>query len=382
VVDPVGLLVVVVAAFAGGAFGAAVGALPALTLAGVALVVGELAELLGGAPPPTAGSPATLGATGLTASVGLGPFLGPQVAFAGGAAAAAFAARKGSLDHPFPYHHAKAVARPLGLRADALVAGGAFGVVGLLLTGLSAGTFGPVGGTLPWPGLPWDPLAFSIVVSGFLHRLAFGYPLVGTVRGGVLDMRPYARGERRGPPPTRRDEDASPPDAEELASTHLSRFVVEPWRPEQSDWVRVALVGVGAGVLAALVTYLTGRPLLAFGLAVASLAFVLVDDERIPDAFPVTYHVALPAGVAVVGLAGGATGGAVAAAVSPAVALVAGALVGTFAALVGEVAQRVLYAHADTHLDPPMVAILLTSFLLAVLDVAGVLTQNTIPTPF
>jgi hypothetical protein len=266
------------------------------------------------------------------------------------------------------------VDHPLGLRVDALVAGGAFGVVGLLLTGLSAGSFGPVGGDLPWPGLPWDPIAFAVVCSGVLHRLVFGYPLVGTVRGAVLDMRPYARGERRGPAPTRRDEDASAPDPEELASTGLSRFVVEPWRPTQSDWGRVALVGVGAGVLAALVTYLTGRPLLAFGLAVASLAFVLVEDERIPEWLPVTYHVALPAGVVVVGLAGGASGGAVAGAVSPVVALVAG--------LVGEVAGRVLYAHADTHLDPPMVSLLVTSFLLAVLDAAGLIAQHTVPTPF
>lgn len=379
-VDPVGLLVLLVAAFAGGAFGAAVGALPALTLAGVAVVVGELATLLGRSPPPAAGSPAALGATGLTASVGLGPFLGPHVAFAGGAAAAAFAARKGSLDHPFPYHHAKDVTHPLGLRPDALVAGGAFGVLGVLLTGLSAGSFGPVAGGLPWPALPWDPIAASVVLSGFLHRLAFGYPLVGTVRGGLLDMRPYRRGERRSRAPTRRDEDDAPPDPEELASTHLSRFVVEPWRPAQSEWVRVTLVGAGGGVAAALVAYLTGRPLLAFGLALASLAFVVVEDDRIPDGVPVTYHVALPAAVLAVGLVGDASGGV--GVPSLGLAVLAGAVMGVFAALVGEVAGRALYAHADTHLDPPMVSLLVTSFVLAVLDTAGVLAQSTIPTPF
>lgn len=382
-VDAVGLALLLLAAFAGGAFGAALGALPALTLTGVAIVVGEVAALLGGPAAPTAGSPAALGATGLTASVGLSPFLGPHVVFGGGAAAAAFAARKGYLDHPFPYHHAKDVTHPLGRRVDVLLAGGAFGVVGLLLTGVSAGTFGSVGGGLPWPALPWDPIAASIVLSGFLHRLAFGYPLVGTVRGGVLDMRPYERGERRPPAPTRSGEDDSPPDPEELASTGLSRYVVEPWRPEQSDWVRVTLVGAVAGVVAALVTYLTARPLLAFGLAIASLAFVLIEDERIPDEVPVTYHVALPASVVVVGLAGGATTAAgVAGALSPVVAVVAGGVMGVFAGLLGEVAQRVLYAHADTHLDPPAVALLGTSLVIALLDVAGVIAQNTIPTPF
>jgi hypothetical protein len=380
VVEAVGLLVVLAAAFVGGAFGAAVGALPALTLSGIAIVATELLSVLGPSSPPSAGTPAALGATGLTASVGLGPLLGPHVVFGGGAAAAAFAARKGYLDHEFPYHHAKAVDHPLGLRPDALVVGGAFGVLGLLWTALSAGTFGPVGGGLPWPGLPWDPIAASVVLSAFCHRLAFGYPLVGTVRGALLDMRPYERGERRPPSPTRRDEDDSPPDPEELASAGLSRFVVEPWQPAWSDPLRVTLVGAGVGLVAALLTYLTGRPLLAFGLALAALAFVLVDDERIPDDVPVTYHAALPAGVVVVGLAGGATGGT--AAVSPVVAILAGTAMGAFAGAVGEVAGRVLYAHGDTHLDPPMVALLVTSLLVAVLDVAGLLAQTTIPTPF
>ena len=381
-VEAVGLLVLLVAAFLGGAFGAAVGALPALALSGVALAATELLSLLGPSPPPNAGTPATLGATGLTASVALGPFLGPHVVFGGGAAAAAYAARKGYFDHGFQYHHAKAVDHPLGLRPDALVAGGAFGVLGALLVGLSAGTFGPVAGGLPWPALPWDPIAFAVVLSAFLHRVAFGYPLVGRVRGGLLDMRSYERGERCSLAPTRRDEEGAPSDPEALASRALARFVVEPWHPDWSDWPRVALVGAAVGVVAALLTYLTGRPLLAFGLSLAALVFVLLDDERLPDAVPVTYHAALPAGVVVVGLGGGPSSGAAAAGVSPAVAVLAGAAMGTLAAMVAEVAGRALYAHADTHLDPPMVALFLTSFLLAVLDMSGVLAQNTIPTPF
>ncbi|MFC7027309.1 hypothetical protein ACFQH8_06925 [Halomicroarcula sp. GCM10025710] len=43
------------------------------------------------------------------------------------------------------------------------------------------------------------------------------------------------------------------------------------------------------------------------------------------------------------------------------VALLVGALFGIVGALFGEVLQRVFYAHADTHLDPPAASIVVTS---------------------
>ncbi|PSP50580.1 hypothetical protein BRC75_00400, partial [Halobacteriales archaeon QH_7_69_31] len=119
------VLALLVAAFAGGALGAAVGALEAFSLAGVLIVVGEATDLAGGAATPAAGDDlAALGSTGLTASVGLGPLFGPHVAFAGGAAATAFAARQGHLDTDFGYHEAKHVTRALGPRVDVMAVGG------------------------------------------------------------------------------------------------------------------------------------------------------------------------------------------------------------------------------------------------------------------
>jgi hypothetical protein len=56
-------------------------------------------------------------------------------------------------------------------------------------------------------------------------------------------------------------------------------------------------------------------------------------------------------------------------------------LAGALAGVLGELAGRVLYAHADTHLDPPAASIVLTTFLIGLLDVLGLLSQGVIPAP-
>ena len=63
-------------------------------------------------------------------------------------------------------------------------------------------------------------------------------------------------------------------------------------------------------------------------------------------------------------------------------ALVVGVVFGVVGALAGELSQRILYAHAETHLDPPAASIVLTSLLLGVLSMAGVLPSAVwVPTP-
>ena len=360
------VLALLVAAFAGGALGAAVGALEAFSLAGVLIVVGETVNVAGDAAPDPVGGPTVLGSTGLTAGLGLGPLFGPHVAFAGGAAATAFAARQGHLDTDFGYHQAKHVTRALGPRVDVMAVGGAFGVLGVLVTYASVSM-----------GLPWDPIAFSIVVTGLLARVALGYPLVGTVRGdGLLDMSPYADRARR---PPRADGGVPARSGIDPAETTGGerRFAVEPWLPHQYRWGEVAALGAVVGVFGAFVTYRSASPLLAFGIAAATLLFLCVGVER----FPVTHHVALVSSLAVVGLAGGvATPAAVAGEVGLLAALLVGAAFGVVTALAGELAQRVVYAHADTHVDPPAAAIVVGSFLVALLDVIGVFQQSVVPT--
>jgi hypothetical protein len=373
VVELVTALALTLVAFAGGALGAAIGGYPALSVAGFVVVVGEVVKLTRGPVASATADQAGVGATGITAAVGLGTGFGPHVALGGGVAAAAYAARRFDGESDFAYHEAKHVTRALGTAPDVLFVGGVFGVIGL---GLAQGAVAL--------GVPTDPVALAIVGSAFLHRIAFGYPLVGEVRGGLLDMRPFERGERRAP---RADGGtAGSVTAAESRGGATTRYVVEPWLPYQYRWANVTLLGAVVGVFAAFVTYQTGSPFLAFGLTATSLVFFSLGRER----FPVTHHMALPASIVVVALVGAADPTLVAGGVTPAeieaavtlhLAVVAGGIAGAVAGLFGELSQRVLYAHADTHLDPPAAAIVLTVLLIGLLELAGVWTTGLIPMP-
>ena len=164
-----------IAAFAGGAFGAALGALPAFIFTGFLVVAGEAAVI------------ANADAGSITGSVAFGAPFSPAISFAGGAAAAAYAAKRGYMESGFDYHNAKDIAFALGTKPDVLAVGGAFGILGYWLT-VASSTF----------ALPWDPIAMGVTLSALAHRVAFGYPVIGKVRGdGILDMTPFEREEMR-----------------------------------------------------------------------------------------------------------------------------------------------------------------------------------------
>lgn len=333
------LLGLALVAFAGGAVGAAIGGYQALGIAGLLIVLGEGAAVLNVA----------------SIDAGLAPAFGPHVAFVGGVAAAAYAARQGYLDEgPFGYHPAKNVTTGLGARVDLLVVGGVFGAVGFGLARASAGA-----------GLPWDPIAFAVVVSALLHRIVLGFPLIGTVHGeSVLDMSPFDAGERR--TPLRPD-----------GGSDAGRYAVEPWLPHQYRWHDVAALGAVVGVVAAFLTLRTANPYFAFGLAAASLLFVSAGVDR----FPVVYHMALVPSFAAVGLAGGASSPeAMAAETALSVLLLGGAAFGAVTAVFGELFQRLLYAHADTHFDAPMAAVLVGTLLVSALQSVGLLAGAPVPT--
>jgi len=337
------------AAFAGGAFGASIGALPSFSLAGLVVVLGELYVLAG----------RTLGVDAIpvdiTGSIGFGVVLGPHVAFGGGAAALAYASKRGYLDSDGEHYPAKDVTRGLGSRPDVLAVGGVFGIVGYWIATASV--------TL---SVPVDPVALGVVGSALLHRAALGYSLVGARPGRWFDMSPYER--TRG--------------AESEALADGGATSVEPWLPYQYRWGNVLMIGLVVGVLGAYVAYLTASPFLAFGISVVALVFLNADVAEIP----VTHHISLPASTAVLALVGvpmtDLTPALVASAVPLWVALVVGAGFGIVGALFGEVLQRILYAHAETHLDPPAASIVVTSFLIAVLAMSGVLASPVwVPTP-
>ena len=339
-----------IAGLAGGMLGAAIGALPALSLAGLVIVVGEVVGPDGLLAEETVfgTDPAAVDVVGVTGTVGLGPVLGPHVAFAGGVAAAAFVGRRETFDTTFRYHQAKNISKPLGTEPSRLLVGGVFGVLGVLLARLAAGS-----------GVPVDPVFFAVVVSAFVHRIAFGYTLIGRIRGldrSVLDMSPHERHDRWGE------------EGYETAQGTEGRKVVEVWLPDHYQWANVAALGLAVGIASGYIALVTNSAFLAFGLTMAALAFLALGLYS----FPVTHHMALPAGIAAL---------AVVVDFDPLVALVAAGVFGVLGGVLGELTQRLFYAHGDTHVDPPAMSIVLTSLLLTLLATAGVLEPEMIPYP-
>lgn len=386
-----------IAAFAGGAFGAALGALPAFIFTGFMVIAGEAANIIGKAVAGAseAGAAGELAAVGITGSIAFGAPFSPAISFAGGAAAAAYAAKKGYMESGFDYHNAKDIAFAQGTKPDVLAVGGAFGILGYWFTVLSSSF-----------GMPYDPIAMGVVLSAVAHRLVFGYDIIGDTSGGIFNMKPFKDGNRRviGEAATKDDEtgvDESVADGGERSeasrtsserssdgseseprsdggTTAEGRFVVEPWLPHQYEWANVAMIGLVVGILAAFIAYETGSPFLAFGISAASLVFLNCGVEKIP----VTHHISLPASTAALALAPASVSisqvppAEVASAVPLLPALVVGGVFGVVCALAGEVIQRVFYAHADTHFDPPAAAIVVGTFLVAVLAIVGVFPQS------
>lgn len=343
----------ILAAFAGGAFGSSIGALPAFVFTGFLVMAGETASILSGDILQVLAMDAELAnANSITGSLGFGPVFGPHISFAAGAAASAFAAKKGYMDTGFPYHEAKNIAYALGPKPDVMFVGGLFGILGYWFTTLSSAL-----------ALPWDPIAMGVVLSAFVHRLVFGYPIIGDRKEGLLNMKPFEANDRR----------VIGEAAAEGNEQKKGRFTVEPWLAHQYKWSHVSMLGVVVGILAAFITYKTGSVFLPFGISAATLLFLNCGVANIP----VTHHISIVASTAIVAATGGSLPES-----SMALMLLLGGLFGIIAALFGELIQRIYYAHSDTHLDPPAAAIVMGTFLIALLAMAGIFPSSAwVPLP-
>lgn len=333
-----------IAAFAGGAFGAAIGALPAFVFTGFLVMLGEGVRILSGDYSGLMGlNPETLNSASITSQIAFGPVFGPHISFAGGVAASAYAAKKGYMNTGFAYYEAKNIGYALGPKPQLLIVGGLFGILGYWITTLS-NIF----------ALPWDPIAIAVVLSAIAHRLVFKYPVIGNTKRGLLNMDPFRKEEKR-----------------EKGS---DRLLVEPWLSHQYKWGDVCAIGTVVGILAAFITIQTGSAFLPFGISAATLLFLNLGVEKIP----VTHHISLVGSTSVIA----ATGGDLTS-VSLSALLLLGALFGLIAAVFGELVQRIFYAHADTHLDPPAAAIVLGTLLIAIFYMSGIFQSSEwIPIPF
>jgi len=325
-----------IAGAVGGAFGAALGALPAFVFTGFLVMTGGLSASPGGQE--------AIGGIG----IGFGPVFGPHISFAAGAAAAAYAAKKGILQSGFDYHNGKDITFALGSRPDVLAVGAAFGMFGIL----SERMFRML-------AVPTDPIAITVVLSAFLHRIVFGYSVIGVVSSkadGYFDMGPFEREEMRPEGEVFGDGEKDGPD----------RLAVEPWLPNMYLWSHVAAIGLVTGAVAGYAAFQSGSPFLGFGISAASLIFLNLGIEKIP----VTHHMTLPGATAFVAVS--TSGNAALAGLGPGAALIIAAVFGLIGALLGEVLQRLFYAHGSTHVDPPAFSIFINHSFIAVLAFAGI----------
>lgn len=228
-------LVSILVAFAGGIFGAAVGALGAFVILGFLIIAGVAAQ-----------------ATGADLlSIPLGAAFGPHVGgFAAGVAAAAYAAKKGKLEGGKDI-----VTALMGLNSpDVLLVGGIFGIVGYLINWV----FSLVG--FAWT----DTVALTVVTSAIIARTLWGNGAFGKVAKGQSRFAP-AEGSQ--------------------------------WLPWQSIMNQRLLIGLGAGLLSAYIALLVGAEnggvVLGFAISAISLAPLGFGLK-----VPVTHHVTLVAAVA------------------------------------------------------------------------------------
>ncbi|MFB6120532.1 MAG: hypothetical protein ABEJ68_05380 [Halobacteriaceae archaeon] len=332
--------VLLITALAGGAFGAAIGALPAFIFTGFVVFLGEgvaiLQRQIGGLEAVPKGE---LG-TGLTGVIGFGAITGPHIAFAGGVAASAYAGVKYPEMEPdgWDYHFGKNILYAFGTKPDVLAVGAVFGALGMLIAKVS--------GSL---GVPTDGIALSVVATAVVARLVFGYPIVGRAAGSsVFDMSPFEREETRATD----------------GGTESVRLATEPWLPHQYRWSGVTAIGLVGGVLAGYIWLQTGSIFMGYAISAMSLLFLQLGVEKIP----VTHHMTLMGSV-----------GAVVAmpmAESQLVALLAAGALGAVAGVIGEASQRVFYAHSDTHVDPPAMAIAAVMLAVGVLYLADVIPNS------
>ena len=303
---------ILLAAFGGGLFGAAIGALPAFVFTGIAVLVAFGAGLGG----------ASFDVIGL---VVFGPVTRPHITFAGGSAAAAFAARRGDIED------GKDILTPLAGLGDPLplLVGGLFGAGGYALQVLLMNLLPPFQ-TAFYPTYI-DVIAVVVTVSAIITRLAFGR----TGLFGSLDAEARERGR---------------------FSTGEGRV----WLAYQEGFLQASVVGLGTGILAAWVAtqlvafdpaLLPFGVLLGYGISATALIFLQFGFQ-----VPVTHHMTLPASVAAVGVlvAGG----------PQVVAILVGAVAGILGALLGELFSRLFLIHGDTHLDPPANAIIVMSVVI------------------
>lgn len=283
--------------FAGGIFGAAIGALPVWILCGLAVLIGATMNF-------TINNPAFM------TLVAWGSFLGPHTSFAGGTAAAAYAAKKGLLGG------GRDICTPLiGLNnPKVLFVGGLFGALGYIL--LWAIMQVPNYSQIAWT----NTIALAVILNMIIARLVFG-------KSGVFGS--VRKGQNRW-----------------MQTSEAS------WLLYQSDPLQLILLGIAVGIPAAYFTHLLPNSGgIVFGFATILLVFMQFGFK-----VPVTHHIALSSSMITA-----ATGN-----------IVWGIAFGLLAVFLGELFACLFVNHGDTHIDPPTMALVGTFTIYPLLELTGI----------
>ena len=279
----------------GGFFGAAIGGLHAFIFTGFMVLVGMAIVMAGGSPE-------------FLNYVAFGPVFGPHIAFAGGVAAAAYAARQ-SKD---------VGGKDIGIalvsmdRPAVLLVGAVFGMFGYVVqTGVAI---------IPGFGSLIDSVALTVFISAIVVRLAIG-------RSSLSGDLPEGSGWGRFAP---RDGVA--------------------WIRYHERFGQLTVLSLFVGLLAAGVAlrlaefypaFAGSANLLMFGVSAVSLLFLSLGIS-----FPVTHHITIIAGLGTITFLPIVGGNAV-------IAVLIGTICGLLSGLLGEVCARRLPQQRQHPLRPP-----------------------------
>ena len=141
----------ILAAFGAGVLAASIGAVNAFIMTGIMAIIAGVTACAGVA-------------DGVSSVIAFGTVLGPHMSFAAGAAATAYAKKKGYIDNGCALGQGLTY---LG-KADVLVVGGIFGIIAYLVAEFVVAKI--FGGLIPFGT---DNPGMTVVISGIIARLAF-----------------------------------------------------------------------------------------------------------------------------------------------------------------------------------------------------------------
>ncbi|MDO5722264.1 MAG: hypothetical protein Q4P06_06970 [Actinomycetaceae bacterium] len=295
-----------IAAAGGGFLGAAIGANLAFGFTGVSILLGL-------------GVLAATGNTIIIDYVAFGPVFGPHIAFAGGVAAAAYAAKQGKLADTGGGKDLNTAMAGFG-NPEALLVGAGFGVLGYIVQNLIA--------QIPWFGGHTDSVALTVMLSGILARVLFG-------KTGVVSW----------------------------ISNPTADHCWVPWQQEPKQYLVFGLLagifGAGTAVAVAVAFPELADVAQILPFAISALCIIIISFGV---TVPVTHHMTIIAGLAGVKFM-------TAFGLSPLVAMIIGVAFGVFAAWLAEIMNRAFHAKGDTHIDPPAAAIWISTLI--ILSIAG-----------